>query len=92
MVTPWPVVPMNASIKYLAGSVVLHIVLLHATSSRGDETSDTKSNAAAAVAQAESVPAEMAAWIKDLDDTRYLTRELATQQLLNAGSACSIRC
>ena len=87
MVTPWPVVPMNASTRYLAGAVVLQIVLLHATSSRGEETGDEKPEAAAAVAQVESVPAEIAAWIKDLDDTRYLTRELATQQLLNAGGA-----
>ena len=83
---------MNASIKCLAGVVVLLIVLLHATSSRGEEAGDAKPEAAAAVAQVESVPAEIAAWIKDLDDTRYLTRELATQQLLNAGSAASIRC
>jgi hypothetical protein len=38
-------------------------------------------------AQPAASPAEVAAWIVELDDNRYLARERASQQLLEAGSA-----
>jgi hypothetical protein len=43
--------------------------------------------ASSEVERAASTPTEIAGWIDELDDNRYLVRERATQQLLDAGSA-----
>lgn len=42
-------------------------------------------SAPAAASQPVATPAEIAAWIADLEDSRYLTREQSTRKLLSAG-------
>jgi hypothetical protein len=89
---------MNDMSQQLSYSIVCGCVfaaLTYAPVTRADESVPVSASdkAAAAVdsvdaeATLAATPDQIAGWIKNLDDSRYLTREEATQHLLSAGAA-----